>query len=248
MKIYIVRHAEPDYANDTITEKGVKEAALLGEYMKKKDIKAFYMSPLGRAKATCEATLKALGREGEGEVLDWLQEYFEIKPGAVVPPRTRENYRMMWDRYPADWMACEGAFSPDHWTEDPYYEGFEVRKHYEEICGCLDGLLEKHGYRREGYYYRAVEANNDAIALYCHFGLQSVLLSHLLNISPAVLWHVTGAAPSSVTLLATEERQEGIAVFRMLEYGSTAHLALGNEEPSFMGRFRECFTNDWERP
>ena len=31
MRIIFVRHAEPDYANDTLTEKGWREAALLAE-------------------------------------------------------------------------------------------------------------------------------------------------------------------------------------------------------------------------
>ena len=246
MKLYIVRHGEPDYRNDTVTEKGKREIALLGEYMKTKDIKAFYMSPLGRARATCEATLQAVGKEGI--VLDWLQEYMEVRPGTTYPPKDRSDMKMMWDRLPSAWGFSDSAFDRERWIEDPYYEGFAVKEHYQRICNEFDALLASHGYERDGFFYKAVAPHNDAIALYCHFGLESVLLSHLFNVSPNIIWHFTGAAPSSVTLLATEEREEGTAIFRMLEYGSTAHLALGNEEPSFMGRFRECYTNDWERP
>jgi probable phosphoglycerate mutase len=45
----------------------------------------------------------------------------------------------------------------------------------------------------------------------------------------------------------TEERREGIAQFRMLSFGDVSHLYAGGVEPSFSGRFRECYTNDYER-
>ena len=38
MRIIFVRHGEPDYANDCLTEKGVRETQLLGEYLKNYDL------------------------------------------------------------------------------------------------------------------------------------------------------------------------------------------------------------------
>ena len=45
MKILIIRHGDPNYAIDSLTEKGVREATLLAKYLKNRDIKAFYLSP-----------------------------------------------------------------------------------------------------------------------------------------------------------------------------------------------------------
>ena len=111
----------------------------------------------------------------------------------------------------------------------------------------LDELLERHGYRREGPLYRAVAPNNDTLAFFCHFGLECVLLSHLLNISPMALWHGTCAAPTSVTTVVTEERREGIAYFRMGAFGDVSHLYCHGEPPAFSARFRECYGNEDER-
>ena len=55
------------------------------------------------------------------------------------------------------------------------------------------------------------------------------------------------AAPTSVTTIVTEERREGIAQFRMLSFGDCSHLWAAGVEPSFSGRFRECFKNEYER-
>ena len=65
MRILIIRHGDPDYKNDTLTEKGKREAQLLANRLKKEKIDRVYTSPLGRAKDTCAYTAKALGKENE---------------------------------------------------------------------------------------------------------------------------------------------------------------------------------------
>lgn len=45
MKLIIIRHGDPDYEHDTLTQKGVREAKLLSERISKLDVKAFYCSP-----------------------------------------------------------------------------------------------------------------------------------------------------------------------------------------------------------
>ena len=73
MKLLIVRHGDPDYTIDSLTEKGWKEAEYLSERLAKLDIKEFYVSPLGRAKDTASLTLKKMGRTAAE--CDWLREF-----------------------------------------------------------------------------------------------------------------------------------------------------------------------------
>ena len=40
-----------------------------------------------------------------------------------------------------------------------------------------------YGYVRENDAYRVEKSNTDTIVFFCHFGLECVLLGHLLNIS-----------------------------------------------------------------
>ena len=60
MKLVIVRHGDPDYSIDSLTEKGWKEAEYLSERLSKLEVKDFYVSPLGRAKDTASFTLKKI--------------------------------------------------------------------------------------------------------------------------------------------------------------------------------------------
>ena len=118
---------------------------------------------------------------------------------------------------------------------------------YRRVTAGLDALLERHGYRRQGNVYEAVRPNRDTIALFCHFGLECVLLSHLMGVSPMVLWHGTCAAPASVTTVITEERRKGIASFRMSGFGDVSHLTAAGEQPSFSARFCETWDCTEER-
>ncbi|MGB4658254.1 MAG: histidine phosphatase family protein, partial [Mobilitalea sp.] len=96
MKLIFVRHGDPDYKNDYLTDKGFREAGLLADRLTKLNIRDFYSSPLGRAKATAKVTLDRLDREAV--VYDWLQEF----PGTVIDEVTKEP-RIPWDFYPSDW-------------------------------------------------------------------------------------------------------------------------------------------------
>jgi probable phosphoglycerate mutase len=70
-----------------------------------------------------------------------------------------------------------------------------------------------------------------------------VLLSHLFNVSPMILWHSLAMAPTSVTTVYSEERRSGIASFRASAIGDISHLLNAGREPSFSARFCEVFGN-----
>ena len=237
----IVRHGEPDYEHDSLTEKGDREASLLADMMCRMDVKAFYCSPLGRARRTAAFTLDRMGREAE--ILPWLQEF----RGRCVKPNIPDRETIFWDWLPQDWTRQKLFFDRDRWMDAPELAGTNVADEYRTVITGFDALLARHGYVRDGELYRAVEPNNDTIVLFCHLGVQAVFVSYLLGIAPLVMLQGFAPAPSSVTTIATEERIEGIAAFRVLSYGSVDHLYAGGEAPSFAARFCETYTNTDER-
>jgi probable phosphoglycerate mutase len=241
LKLIVVRHGEPDYEHDSLTEKGDREASLLADMMCRMDVKAFYCSPLGRARRTAAFTLDRMGREAE--ILPWLQEF----RGRCVKPNIPDRETIFWDWLPQDWTRQKLFFDRDRWMEAPELAGTNVADEYRTVITGFDALLARHGYVRDGELYRAVEPNNDTIVLFCHLGVQAVFVSYLLGIAPLVMLQGFAPAPSGVTTIATEERIEGIAAFRVLSYGSVDHLYAGGEAPSFAARFCEAYTNTDER-
>lgn len=240
MKLLIIRHGDPDYSIDSLTPAGWKEAQLLSRRLEKLDIKAFYCSPMGRARDTASFTLQAMNREAE--VLPWLREF----PPQILK-EGREGPSVVWDWLPRIWKEEPAFFDHQNWMNPEIFQQAKVPEVYKSVTDGLDALLHRHGYDRQGYHYRATNANEDTVVLFCHFGLECVLLSHLLHISPMVLWHGTCAAPTSVTTLVTEERREGIASWRMSAFGDISHLYAGNQPPAFAARFCECFRNEDQR-
>lgn len=234
----IVRHGDPDYSIDSLTEKGWREAELLSEKLSKLDIKDFYVSTMGRAKDTASCTLKKMNRTATE--CDWLREFDILIDRPDVPDRKI----CAWDWLPQDWTRDERFYQYDHWFENERMQEANMKYYYDKVTGEFDKVLAEHGYVREGHYYRAEKSNNDTLVFFCHFGLGCVLLSHLLSVSPMVLWHGMCAAPSSVTTLTSEERRKGIASFRMSSYGDISHLYAHNEPPAFAARFCECYDND----
>lgn len=226
MEILIVRHGDPDYSIDSLTEKGWREAELLSDKLVKLDIKACYCSPLGRARDTASLTLKK--RNQDAEILDWLEEI-------------GDDCR---DFLPSYWASVSEYYSKDDWYKTDLMRGTDAKKVCDHVAEGLDKLLEEYGYIHEGPVFRVERENHDCIALFCHYGISGAILSHLTGISPVLYWQHFVAAPTSITSIVTEEREQGIATFRIRSYGDVSHLYVADEEPAFAARFCECYSDD----
>lgn len=234
MRILIVRHGDPDYAKDSLTEKGHREAALLAERLKKEPIDAVYCSPLGRARATAEYTLQATGLSAQ--VLPWLREF-----GSNLKPH---GSKICWDRLPSEWTKHSAFYEAERWYKAPSLRLGGITKEYKFVQDGLFSLLKMYGYENCGKYFHAVEPNHKTIVFFCHFGVECVILSLLFGVSAMPLLHNFCALTSSVTTVVTEEREQGIAAFRCLSFSDISHLYAGNEPPSFQARFCEVYSDD----
>ena len=235
MRILIIRHGDPDYEHDTLTEAGWLEAAQLAERIAKTDIKAFYVSPLGRAKDTASVTLKKINRTATE--CPWLREFAPT----IMRPDVPDHRSISWDWLPQDWTQDERYYQRELWKTTKIMREGKVDEEYDMVVTHFDKLLAEHGYRREGDNYLVERPNRDTIAFFCHFGVECVLLSRLMNVSPMILWHHTCAAPTAVTSLYSEERRKGIAAFRMNCFGDVSHLYAADMSPSFSARFCETY-------
>ena len=90
MRLLFVRHGDPDYEHDTLTEKGEREAELLADRLQSEKMDYFYLSPQGRAQKTGQAVMRRLGRTGE--TFDWLHEF---TPSVTLPESGQPH--IIWD-------------------------------------------------------------------------------------------------------------------------------------------------------
>lgn len=236
MRILLIRHAEPDYAVDSLTTKGRAEAELLSRRLVRYDFRDIYVSPLGRARDTAAYTLSKLGRDAE--VLPWLREF----RGSYPDPETGRRRGVAWDVKPRIWKAFPGVMDIETWMDVPAFAGGDVREVWFETVAGVDGLLARYGFRKDGPVWKSVRNTHDTIALFCHFGISMAILAYLTGVSPMFLWHHTLCLPSSVTEVVTEERIPGEVSFRVTKLGDLTHLEAAGEKESTAGLFPECYT------
>ena len=243
MKLIIIRHGDPDYEHDSLTETGRLEAQCAAKRLAGHDITAFFVSPLGRAQETARYTLETMHRKAR--TLPWLREF----EAPILHPDTGD-VRVPWDWLPGVWTTEPAFYDRERWAETAVMREYGVGKEAERVYAGLDSLLAEYGYHREGGFYRVERPDHarcETLVLFCHFGVECVMLSHLIGCSPMVLWHGLCAAPTSFTVLTSEERRKGIASFRINTFGDTGHLYAEGYEPSFSARFCESYDNAEER-
>lgn len=235
MRLLFLRHCEPDYESDSLTEKGKREAQLLCERMIHEPFDVCYCSTMGRAMQTAEPFLTKLGREAI--YCDWLREFAHpvtLNDGTVM--------HIPWDMKPDEWALDERSFDKDLWYETDIMKSGNIEMYAKDVASHFDAVLAEHGYERlSTNRYRSVHPNHDTLVFVCHFGVTSVMLGHLLGLSPIALLHGTGAPTSGVTQVYTEEIQKGVASFRIHFYGDISHLYVAGEPLSFNPRLSECY-------
>lgn len=243
MRIIFIRHGDPNYEHDSLTEKGIREAKLLAKRVEKwEDITQFYCSPLGRARKTASYSLDAVGREAV--ICEWMKEFAYFIDDPVTG-----RHGVPWDLMPAYWTEIPEMYDKEGWKNAELYRSNEaLLPAYREVCDGLDGLLASYGYTRHNNYYltdptKKSDAANaeDTIVIFCHLGVTCFMLSHLLGISPVPLLHGFYLAPTSVTILASEERMDSNAIFRVQVMGDVTHLLSGGEPVSGAGYFTAPF-------
>ena len=231
MKILIIRHAEPDYENNTLTKKGFVEAEYLSDKLKHSNITHIYSSPLNRAYLTAKPTAHKINKEIK--IYDWLTEF----QGKIC---LDDKNRIPWNIMPRIWQKEKDAFNINTFHQSPLYSSVDMPEKYFYVVKEFDKLLEKHGAKRDNLIYKG-KNTNDTIAIFCHFALGMVLASHLTGISPILLWQTMFLPTSSVTEFVTEERVAGEFVFKCKQMGDTSHLYIKGEPVSNSGLFAEFF-------
>ena len=72
MILYLIRHGDPNYVTDSLTERGKLQAEAVGKRMYATKIDTIFSSPMGRARETADPACKLLGLEKNIE--EWTRE------------------------------------------------------------------------------------------------------------------------------------------------------------------------------
>ena len=216
MRLYIIRHADPDYENNTITKAGHHEAQALARRMSGYGLDKIYASPLPRANITAQYTTDLV--KIDPIIEDWLIEI----PGWEI--EGIDEGAPAWDIPGEIFREKEPFATHETWQQLPYLHEERFSSYWEQFKKNSDKFIEELGYKREGGRYRQVEPNRHKIAVFCHNGTALTWLAHLLEIPLPMVWSSFWHAPSAVTTIVFEERSNTWAVPRALSVGDVSHL------------------------
>mgnify|MGYP001526492216 FL=1 len=174
MRLIFIRHGDPDYVHDTLTEKGKREAELLAQRVKNWDVSKFYVSPLGRAQLTAEYSLKLRG--DTAETLPWLREF-----NGIIPT-SDGGHRIPWDMYPTEWADKEIYYDRNNWFKSDYMQTGNVEEQLKWVHEGIDKLLADHGYIHENGMFRIEKHSDETLVFFCHFGVSMVMIGHILSL------------------------------------------------------------------
>lgn len=227
MRLYIIRHGDPNYELDSLTPNGRLQAEALAEKLKEEGITKIFSSPLGRAKETMSYTADLLGIEPT--ILDWTQEL----SGMDVENEKFGEFKA-WN-IPGELVFNDGVPTTENWQNNPYFKGLGIEETYAQLGKSSDEFLASLGYKREKGVYKMTNKNVDKVAVFCHGAFTRTWLAHLLNIPLSVLWAGFWLSPTSVTTILFEERSEEIAVPRCLTFADVSHLYKKGLSTSYIG-------------
>ena len=176
MRIVLIRHGDPNYEKDCLTELGHKQVKVAAQRLLKEGIEEIYCSPLGRARQTAQAFSEASGIS-EIKILNFMQ---EIRFG-----REGELYDNKWNPWlGVNALVREGKdVQSEDWREYPVFKENFTTTDVDKITVETDKWLEELGYKREGKYYRNTRKDDKekTIAIFCHGGSSTAFMAHVLN-------------------------------------------------------------------
>lgn len=219
MLLYIIRHGEPDYATDSLTERGILQAEALGKRLAAAKIDKVFTSPMGRAKQTVEPTCRLLKLEPTVE--NWTEEITEyiripFSDGTVKSVSSLQNTEFLTDGN-AD-LDFKNSTSCNGINQTRMAEVLPMLRREG------DAFLEKLGYKYEDGVYKIVKPNEEKVALFCHAAFTRAWLSELLHIPVHIMWASFSYNHTGVTVIEFQNNENGITAPKCLTYSDVSHL------------------------
>lgn len=219
MNLYFIRHAEPDYEHDTITQKGHSQAEKLAEYYSELKVDELYHSSMGRAGITASYLAKKWNLEAKP--IDWTR---ELKWGT----NNGNVYDTMSPWAIKDRLIAETHSYPngEDWENLPELQNDQLVSDYEIHCKALDEFLKEHGYVRNGKVYKAVTPNDKTVVIVCHGGVISALISYLTNVPFFQYISHMGVDLTAVSKLELRGQKDEFHPAQLIYVNSQAHLGV----------------------
>lgn len=231
MLLYIIRHGDPIYETDSLTERGKLQAEAVGKRMVDAKIDRIFSSPMGRAMQTADPACRLLGLEKHIE--EWTHEIQDERL-TPFPDGKRKSITLLQNTY----------FRENGNIDLPYERAFDctginesqMKSAVQYIEQNGKGFLERLGYREQNGIYKILRNNEENVALFCHAAFARAWLSVLLHIPLHIMWSSFCYTHTGVTVIEFKNNENGITAPKCLCYSDVSHL--------YASGLDLCYNND----
>lgn len=215
MRIIFVRHGEPNYEKDCLTEEGKRQAEAAAERLAGEGISEIYSSPMGRAYETACCTAQRLNLPVTR--LDFMH---EISWGGPGVPENGHPWTL------SDWMMDREGFdfSSRDWRQHPYFRDNAATEYFDRVTAQFDAFLEREGYRHEGRRFLCLGNTEKTIAVFSHGGSGACVLAHLLTLPFPYVLKVMTYDYTSVIILKFPDTPGEYVHPRLELFNDAAHI------------------------
>lgn len=223
MLLFLLRHAEPIYEPDSITEHGKKQAQALAKRLSLYGIDKIYSSSSNRAVQTAMPTSTITGKKIE--ILDFANEALLWKDLSVLKEGGGREWCFFNESFIEFFQTKEIRSLGDKWYTHRAFDGSRYKEGIERVDREADAFLERLGYRhdraRGGFISEKI--NRDRVAFFAHQGFGLTFLSSILDIPFPMMTTHFDISHSGMTVIEFPSTR-GFVVPKVLQLSSDSHL------------------------
>lgn len=222
MLLFILRHGDPIYNPDSLTEKGKLQAEALAKRLALYGIDKIYSSPMIRAQQTARPTEILVNKKAE--IKDWASEEALYSKWSIPVGDRRTWIFHSSKKY--HFRDPEISALGLKWYEHPIFSEIDGKGEYERILNASDEFFLSHGYRhdRENCRYIAERPNDERIAMFCHQGFGLSWLGTMLDIPMPTIWTGFDFSHTGMTVVEFRNNETGIVLPKVLTLSNDSHL------------------------
>ena len=224
MILFYIRHGEPVYDPDGLTENGKLQAKALAEKLKDYGIEKIYASDSNRAIQTAQPTADAYGFEIEK--LHWCHEGLTAHDFNALADEGK--FRWCFHHTPTKklFLSKEVASLGERWYEHDAFKDKLYGQGIKRVQAETDEFLKNLGFihdRENKVYKRNGEEKYKKVALFAHQGFGMAFLSSVMDIPYPYFCTHFDFGFSGVSVVYFEDCED-VVIPLLLQHANDAHL------------------------
>ncbi len=223
MLLFYVRHGEPIYNPDSLTERGYEQAEAVAKRLAQFGVDRIFASSSNRAIQTAEPTGRLTGLPIT--TLDFCNEYRVWEHYTV----TRADGEKTWVYFEPSMrmhlVSEEVRRLDERWYEHPAFAGYSFADGVREMNAGTDEFMQSLGFihDRSRHGYCVASPNEERVALFAHEGASKAFLSSLLDIPYPMFSTHTDICHTGMTVIHFPTDSDFV-IPRMLQHSGNGHL------------------------